>query len=140
MKLNLIIAAVGLVLALIGILIICALNKKLKRCSAPLSAGIVTVNSKFHQKNDPADSYTTYSPVVQYTVNEKLFRGNTPLISKDEQQYLPGGTVDIRYNPKRPSEFIIPGKTARKRLRSGIPLTVIGVGLIVLALVLIFKK
>ena len=105
----------GIVIVLIGILCIRKESKKSKRCSASASAVIVEVQVE----KDEADSENThkkytYTPIYEFTVNGKTVRENGGIYSHNKNDFSVGDTAAVKYNPDKPDEFLVNGKSGGK--------------------------
>ncbi len=93
---------VGLIFVLIPLINIIKRTIKSKRCTALTSATITAINEKTTTRNK-IDT-TTYIPTVSYTVNgQQYVREYTKAYVAGTYQV--GQTVEIMYNPEKPTEI-----------------------------------
>ena len=95
-----------------------------RRCSRPATAIIVgretkRVHGYKHRR------IIHYAPVVEFEANGQTIRGTADVDSAFAGKYKDGNTLEIRFNPEKPEEFVVLGKS----FRSG----VLGGGFLVLA-------
>ena len=121
---------VGIVIVLIGILSIRKGSHTKNRCTA--SAVIVEVQAE----KDEAGSENThkkyiYTPIYEFVAGGKTIRKNGGIYSHNKREFNVGDTVEVKYNPDKPEEFLVNGKSSGKSF--GIALLLFGLVIIAIA-------
>ena len=105
------------------------------KCKTTATARIVDVRySNFGRDGD------LYTPVLEFYADGQNVRGECVNLSGsgDSRKYHTGDTVEIRYNPETPAEFVLESKSNR----GGILLTTIGlllgIGLLIVGIRMAF--
>lgn len=124
----------GALFIVFGVFSIKSENAKAKRCVAPAMGRIVRVDVEYEEKEDSIRKQKNYIPVFQYIVNGKTVESSSNIISRDKKKYKVGDTAEILFNPSKPSEFVIKGKSKKSGVGFGIAMMAIGVLLIVLGI------
>ncbi len=123
---------VGCVIFLLGFLSIRKESRKKKRCTASASAMIVEVQA---EKDEAGSENThkkyTYTPIYEFTVNGNTIRKSGGIYSHNKHDFNVGDTSTVRYNPDKPEEFLVSGKSGGKIF--GVALVLFGLVLIVIA-------
>ena len=125
---------VGALFIVFGVFSIKSESAKAKRCVAPAMGRIVRVDVEYEEKEDSIRKQKNYIPVFQYIVNGKTVESSSNIISRDKKKYNVGDTAEILFNPSKPSEFVIKGKSKKSGVGFGIAMMAIGVLLIVLGI------
>lgn len=77
----------------------------IKNCTEETTAKIVSVETRTKERNDKETTY--YYPTVTYSVGEMSFDGTARESSSSSSTYKVGSEISIKYNPDKPSQFII---------------------------------
>ena len=123
----------GIVLVLIGILSIRKGSQKKKRCTASASAVIVEI-----EKDEDAAGREgtrkkyTYTPIYEFVANGNTVRKSGDIYSHNKKEFSVGDTATVYYNPDKPEEFLVNGKSGGKGF--GIALMLFGLVIIAIAL------
>lgn len=124
---------VGIVIVLLGILSIRKGSQKKNRCTASASAVIVEVQA---EKDEAGSENThkkfTYTPIYEFVVNGNTIRKNGGIYSHNKRDFNVGDTATVKYNPDKPEEFLVNGKSGGKGF--GIALLLFGLVIIAIAL------
>ena len=123
---------VGIVIVLIGILIIRKVSQKNNRCTASASAVIAEIE----KDDDEAGREGTrkkyiYTPIYEFVVNGNTIRKSGGIYSHNKREFSVGDTATVKYNPDKPEEFLVNGKSGGKGF--GIALLVFGLVIIAIA-------
>ena len=123
---------VGIVIVLLGFLSIRKGSQKKNRCTASASAVIVEVQA---EKDEAGSENThkkyTYTPIYEFTVNGNTIRKSGGIYSHNKKEYHVGDTSTVMYNPDKPEEFLVNGKSSGKGF--GIALLLFGLVIIAIA-------
>ena len=123
---------VGIVIVLLGFLSIRKGSQKKNRCTASASAVIVEVQT---EKDEAGSENThkkfTYTPIYEFVVNGNTIRKNGGIYSHNKRDFNVGDTATVKYNPDKPDEFLVNGKSGGKVL--GIALLLFGLVIIAIA-------
>ena len=123
---------VGIVIVLLGFLSIRKGSQKKNRCTASASAVIVEVQT---EKDEAGSENThkkfTYTPIYEFVVNGNTIRKNGGIYSHNKRDFNVGDTVAVKYNPDKPDEFLVNGKSGGKGF--GIALLLFGLVIIAIA-------
>ena len=123
---------VGIVIVLIGFLSIRKGSHKKNRCTASASAVIVEVQA---EKDEAGSENThkkyTYTPIYEFVVNGNTIRKNGGIYSHNKKDFNVGDTATVKYNPDKPDEFLVNGKSGGKSF--GIALLLFGLVIIAIA-------
>ena len=123
---------VGIVIVLLGFLNIRKGSQKKKRCTASASAMIVEVQA---EKDEAGSENThkkyTYTPIYEFSVNGNTIRKSGGIYSHNKREFKVGDTAAVKYNPDKPDEFLVNGKSGGKRF--GIVLVLFGLMIIAIA-------
>ena len=123
---------VGIVIVLLGFLSIRKGSQKKNRCTASASAVIVEVQT---EKDEAGSENThkkfTYTPIYEFVVNGNTIRKNGGIYSHNKRDFNVGDTVAVKYNPDKPDEFLVNGKSGGKSF--GIVLLLFGLVIIAIA-------
>lgn len=123
---------VGIVIVLLGFLSIRKGSQKKNRCTASASAVIVDVQA---EKDEAGSENThkkfTYTPIYEFVVNGNTIRKNGGIYSHNKREFNVGDTVEVKYNPDKPEEFLVNGKSGGKGF--GIALLLFGLVIIAIA-------
>ena len=123
---------VGIVIVLLGFLSIRKGSQKKNRCTAAASAVIVEVQA---EKDEAGSENThkkfTYTPIYEFVAGENTIRKNGGIYSHNKKDFNVGDTVAVKYNPDKPEEFLVNGKSGGKGF--GIALLLFGLVIIAIA-------
>ena len=123
---------VGIVIVLLGFLSIRKGSQKKNRCTASASAVIVEVQA---EKDEAGSENThkkyTYTPIYEFVVNGNTIRKNGGIYSHNKKDFNVGDTVAVKYNPDKPEEFLVNGKSGGKSF--GIALLLFGLVIVAIA-------
>ena len=123
---------VGIVIVLLGFLSIRKGSQKKNRCTASASAVIVEVQA---EKDEAGSENThkkyTYTPIYEFVVNGNTIRKNGGIYSHNKREFNVGDTVEVKYNPDKPEEFLVNGKSGGKSF--GIALMLFGLVIVAIA-------
>ena len=123
---------VGIVITLIGILSVRKGSQKKNRCTASASAVIVEVQA---EKDEAGSENThkkyTYTPIYEFVVNGNTIRKGGGIYSHNKREFNVGDTTTVKYNPDKPEEFLVNGKSGGKGF--GIALLLFGLVIIAIA-------
>ena len=123
---------VGIVIVLLGFLSIRKGSQKKNRCTASASAVIVEVQT---EKDEAGSENThkkfTYTPIYEFVVNGNTIRKNGGIYSHNKRDFNVGDTATVKYNPDKPDEFLVNGKSGGKGF--GIALLLFGLVIIAIA-------
>ena len=121
---------VGIVIVLLGFLIIRKGSQKKKRCTA--SAVIVEVQT---EKDEAGSENThkkfTYTPIYEFVINGNVIQKDGGIYSHNKREFNVGDTTTVKYNPDKPEEFLVNGKSGGKGF--GIALLLFGLVIIAIA-------
>ena len=109
------IVAVCAVLA--GIFLIFSGRKREKGCTAQATGKVVDIHCSSYFEGD------TYAPVIEFLADGKTIRGKAQTekgASRERVPFQVGDTVTVRYNPERPSRFLIHGYDINMKIFLGI--------------------
>ena len=119
-------------IVLLGFLSIRKGSQKKNRCTASASAVIVEVQT---EKDEAGSENThkkfTYTPIYEFVVNGNTIRKNGGIYSHNKRDFNVGDTATVKYNPDKPDEFLVNGKSGGKVL--GIALLLFGLVIIAIA-------
>ena len=73
----------------------------------------------------------TYTPIYEFVVNGNTIRKNGGIYSHNKRDFNVGDTATVKYNPDKPDEFLVNGKSGGKVL--GIALLLFGLVIIAIA-------
>ena len=83
---------------------------KIRRCSARTLGRIVQVEKSQHRESDERRTKTDYTPIVEYVVDGRTFGPvSGGVYSTSKRDYVVGNSIEIRYNPGKPEEFLLKG-------------------------------
>ena len=123
---------VGIVIVLLGFLSIKRGSQKKNRCTASASAVIVEVQA---EKDEAGSENThkkfTYTPIYEFVANGNTIRKNGGIYSHNKRDFNVGDTATVKYNPDKPDEFLVNGKSGGKSF--GIALLLFGLVIIAIA-------
>ena len=123
---------VGIVIVLIGILSVRKGSQKKNRCTASASAVIVEVQA---EKDEAGSENThkkyTYTPIYEFVVNGNTIRKGGGIYSHNKREFNVGDTTTVKYNPDKPEEFLVNGKSGGKGF--GIALLLFGLVIVAIA-------
>ena len=123
---------VGIVIVLLGFLSIRKGSQTKNRCTASASAVIVEVQA---EKDEAGSENThkkyTYTPIYEFEVNGNIIRKCGGIYSHNKKEFNVGDTVAVKYNPDKPEEFLVNGKSSGKSF--GIALLLFGLVIIAIA-------
>ena len=123
---------VGIVIVLLGFLSIRKGSQKKNRCTASASAVIVEVQT---EKDEAGSENThkkfTYTPIYEFVVNGNTIRKNGGIYSHNKRDFNVGDTATVKYNPDKPEEFLVNGKSGGKGF--GIALLLFGLVIVAIA-------
>ena len=123
---------VGIVIVLLGFLSIRKGSQKKNRCTASAFAVIVEVQT---EKDEAGSENThkkfTYTPIYEFVVNGNTIRKNGGIYSHNKRDFNVGDTATVKYNPDKPDEFLVNGKSGGKGF--GIALLLFGLVIIAIA-------
>ena len=106
-----------------------------RRCSQPATASIVGRERKrTHSARGRSSAH--YAPVVEFDAFGQTIRATADVDSVFAGKYKDGDTLEIRFNPQKPEEFVVQGKSFRSGVLGGGFLVLIGI----LGLILSLKK
>ena len=125
---------VGALFIVFGVFSIKSENAKAKRCVAPAIGRIVRVDVEYEDKEGSTRKEKSYVPVFQYIVNGNAVESCSNFGSRDKKKYNVGDTAEILFNPSKPSEFVIKGKSKKSGIGFGIAMLALGALLIVLGI------
>ena len=119
-------------IVLLGFLSIRKGSQKKNRCTASASAVIVEVQA---EKDEAGSENThkkfTYTPIYEFVVNGNTIRKNGGVYSHNKREFNVGDTATVKYNPDKPEEFLVNGKSGGKSF--GIALLLFGLVIIAIA-------
>ena len=123
---------VGIAFVLFGILSIGKGSQKKKRCTASALAVIVEIEKDDDEAGrEGTRKKYTYTPIYEFTVNGNTIRKSGGIYSHNKHDFNVGDTSTVRYNPDKPEEFLVSGKSGGKIF--GVALVLFGLVLIVIA-------
>ncbi len=117
-----------------GVFSIKSENAKAKRCVAPAIGRVVRVDVEYEDKEGSTRKEKSYVPVFQYIVNGNTVESSSNISSRNKKTYNVGDTAEILFNPSKPSEFVIKGKSKKSGIGFGIAMLALGALLIVLGI------
>ena len=123
---------VGAVISLIGIISLCRGSKTKKRCTASASAVIVAVEKEDDEagRENTRKKYT-YTPIYEFTVNGNTVRKSGGIYSHNKKEFKVGDVSTVMYNPEKPEEFLVNGKSGSKAF--GMALLLFGLVIVAIA-------
>ena len=91
---------------------------------------------KFRRKKDEAGSENThkkytYTPIYEFVAGGNTIRKGGGIYSHNKREFNVGDTVAVKYNPDKPEEFLVNGKSSGKGF--GIALLLFGLVIIAIA-------
>ena len=99
---------VGAILIVIGVINLIKTICMLHKCTQPAVACIVEVKREVADIDENYLQYGyIYIPVYEYSANGEKIRCDGKRVSANEYTYQINDTVNIRYNPKKTTEFFI---------------------------------
>lgn len=123
---------VGIVIVLLGFFSIRKGSQKKHRCTATASAMIVEVQT---EKDEAGSENThkkfTYTPIYEFVVNGNVIQKDGGIYSHNKREFNVGDTATVKYNPDKPEEFLVNGKSGGKSF--GIALLLFGFVIIAIA-------
>ena len=123
---------IGIVIVLLGFLSIRKGLQKKNRCTASASAVIVEVQA---EKDEAGSENThkkyTYTPIYEFVAGGNIIRKNGGIYSHNKKDFNVGNTVAVKYNPDKPEEFLVNGKSGGKSF--GIALLLFGLVIVAIA-------
>ena len=123
---------VGIVIVLLGFLSLKKGSQKKNRCTASASALIVEI-----EKDEDAAGREgtrkkyTYTPIYEFVANGNTVRKSGGIYSHNKKEFSVGDTATVYYNPDKPEEFLVNGKSGGKGF--GIALMLFGLVIIAIA-------
>jgi len=133
MKELLIYLIVGIVFIIFGLSSFKKTKKKAARCVAPAIGRVVRVDVDMEEKDEGHRKKKSYIPVFQYIVNGKPVESSSNISSYDKTTYKEGDTAEILFNPSKPGEFVIKGKSEKSGKGFGMIMMLLGALMIALA-------
>lgn len=124
----------GILFILFGISSMKKTKAKSARCVAPAIGRIVRVDTELEERDEGHRKIKSYVPVFQYIVNGQSVESSSNISTGDKNKYRVGDTAEILFNPAKPSEFVIKGKSEKSGKGFGIGMLLIGAVMIVLAI------
>ncbi len=118
-------------LAAIGVCLLVSELLRSGRCTERTVGTVTDVRSKTRSRGGRSRS-REYYPVLEYTVGGEVFRETADISSFFSERYRKGTQMEIRFNPARPTEFMVCGKSLRSGLFIGTLLLLIGAALLYL--------
>ena len=122
---------VGIVIVLLGFLSIRKGSQKKNRCTASASAVIVEVQA---EKDEAGSENThkkfTYTPIYEFVVNGNIIRKNGGIYSHNKKDFKVGDAATVKYNPDKPEEVLVNGKSGGK----GFGIALLLFGLVIIAI------
>lgn len=104
------VAGVGGALALTGLWLMKSARARVRRCSATACGRIVRVDENRTREKEGGRQKTHYTPVVEYVVDGRTFGPTSGgVYSTSKRDYVVGNSIEIRYNPGKPEEFLLKG-------------------------------
>ncbi len=107
---------------------------KSNRCVAPAIGRVVRVNTELEERDEGHRKIKHYVPVFQYSVNGQIIENSSNISSTEKNTYNVGDTAEILFNPSKPTEFVIKGKSAKSGSGFGGAMIILGILMIVLGL------
>ena len=122
----------GIVIVLIGVLSIIKGLQKKKRCTVSAVAMIVEVEKDDDEAGrEGTRKKYTYTPIYEFVANGNTIRRSGNIYSHKKREFKAGNTVTVKYNPDKPEEFLVNGKSGGKSF--GIALLLFGLVIIAIA-------
>ena len=134
MKTVIIYAVIGILFILFGLSSIKKTKKKSARCVAPAVGRVVRVDVNYKENERGHRSVESYTPVFEYIVNGVSVESESNVGSTNKKEYKVGDTAEILFNPSKPREFVIKGKSEKSGKGFGVVMMLIGVLIIVLGI------
>ncbi len=123
---------VGIVIVLLGFLSIRKGSHTKNKCTASASAVIIEVQA---EKDEAGSENThkrfTYTPIYEFVAGGNTIRKHGGIYSHKKKDFNVGDTVAVKYNPEKPEEFLVNGKSGGKGF--GIALLLFGLVIIAIA-------
>ena len=120
---------------LLGLLIVVSRTLRRGRCTAQTRATIVEVLEDWDSDSD-GHKTREYRPVFEYFVDGKQFREEGDMAASRRNAYRVGAVYTVLYNPDKPAEFIVPGKSGGR----GAGVFLIVLSLAIVAVLLVFGR
>ena len=95
-----------------GFLSIAFGRKKKGRCTMPVHAEIVEVKRDYTSDSDGTGGSYDYTPVLGYVLGGRQYKQTADFSSSRRKAFKVGDVMEIRVNPNKPSEFLVPGKSS----------------------------
>ena len=122
----------GIAFVLFGILSIGKGSQKKKRCTASALAVIVEIEKDDDEAGrEGTRKKYTYTPIYEFVANGKIIRKSGGIYSHNKKEFSVGDTAAVKYNPDKPEEFLVNGKSGGKGF--GIALMLFGLVIIAIA-------
>lgn len=86
-------------------------RKKKGRCTMPVQAEIVDVKRDYTADSDGTGGSYDYTPVLGYVLGGREYKQKADFSSSRRKAFTVGELMEIRVNPNKPSEFVVPGKS-----------------------------
>lgn len=118
---------VGILLIVAGIFTLVMGSNKKRRCTVAVPGRIIDVLKE--QEADERGHSWVYYPVYEYWTGYQMIRKRGNIGRNSKHAYKIGQTAMIRFNPQRPDEFTINGKTGTGFF--GVSLILLGIILII---------
>ena len=123
---------VGIVIVLLGFLSIRKGSHTKNRCTASASAVIIEVQA---EKDEAGSENThkrfTYTPIYEFVAGGNTIRKHGGIYSHNKKDFNVGDTVAVKYNPDKPEEFLVNGKSGGNAF--GVALMLFGLVIIAIA-------
>ena len=94
------------------------------KCTEPTEATIAGTERRTHRVRGRREA--KYYPILKFTLDGVEYQATADVGSIFRNKYKEGETMQIRYNPEDPGEFMVKGKSLRSGLLSGIFMLVLG--------------
>lgn len=96
-----------------------------RKCTEEATAVVVGRETK-RIRSGKGRRRTEYHPVLEFTAGEQTVRKAADISSIFPGKYKDGDTLEIRYDPENPEEFLVKGKSFRTYALGGALLILMG--------------
>ena len=134
MKTIIIYAGIGILFVLFGISSIKKTKAKSARCVAPAIGRVVRVDTEYRENEKGHRTVESYTPVFEYIVNGVSVESPSNVGSTNKNEYKVGDTAEILFNPSKPREFVIKGKSEKSGKGFGSVMILLGILMVVLGI------
>ena len=96
----------------------------IRRCTEEATATVVGVERQTHRSRGHRTS--EYHPIVEFAAKDMTVHKAADISSIFRGKYKEGATLNVRYNPENPEEFLVKGKFVWTGIIGGSALILLG--------------